>query len=315
MPGDLPEFPPPELHGNSCLIGFADPFSFPVGEMLAEADERSAHGRRVPVIGGMASAGNAPGENRLILDGDAADSGFAGVLLSGDLRVETAHTHGCRPFGEPLTVSEGLHNVVITLEGRPALEVMQEASRELPAEERGLLKQGVFLGRLPAAGGNSTPRDVLVANIIGIDPNNGAIVLNAPVCTGDQVQFHLRDAAAGDAAFRDALAQMGPQSGRDPAAAGLLINCTGRGATMWPGTPNHDAALVREVCADVPVAGMFAAGEFAAPTGRSVVLGLSAVLTMFRPLDAFEPLDAVESGEVSLPSITPESIDVSVGDD
>jgi UDP-glucose 4-epimerase len=63
-------------------------------------------------------------------------------------------------------------------------------------------------------------------------------------------------------------------SGRECAAA-LIYTCNGRGTRLFP-EPHHDAQAVREALGDVPVAGLFAAGELGPVAGKNFVHGFTA---------------------------------------
>src|SRR5213075_362967 len=58
----------PDLIGQSdqtrALIGFGEPFSTPIRQLLERVDEKCAG---IPLIGGMASSGRKPGENLVLM--------------------------------------------------------------------------------------------------------------------------------------------------------------------------------------------------------------------------------------------------------
>src|SRR4029453_18848525 len=74
----------------------------------------------LPVIGGMASGGEEPGQNRLLLGTEALPAGAVGVALVGPVEVRTVVSQGCRPIGSPYAVTRGDGNVGEELGGQPA---------------------------------------------------------------------------------------------------------------------------------------------------------------------------------------------------
>ncbi len=71
------------------MLMMGEPFSFPADELVRRINEDHAG---VPVLGGMASGGVSPGENRLILGRQVYDTGAVAVLIHG------ARAHSQRGF-------------------------------------------------------------------------------------------------------------------------------------------------------------------------------------------------------------------------
>src|SRR5688572_6325759 len=111
-----------ELHDHTLVL-LADPYSFPVDALLAglRADVPDA-----VVIGGLASAGHAPGGDRLVLDGEVHRDGAVGVLIPSSSGMSTIVSQGCRPVGEPLIVTRSSGNLIEELAGRSPLERLQQ---------------------------------------------------------------------------------------------------------------------------------------------------------------------------------------------
>ncbi|MDQ6910814.1 MAG: hypothetical protein M3Z84_08560, partial [Actinomycetota bacterium] len=78
-PDDIPD-------DASALLLLADPFTFPVEQLLSRlAEDRPG----LPVVGGLASAARGPGDNRLILDDEVVTQGAVGTFLGPDVTVST----------------------------------------------------------------------------------------------------------------------------------------------------------------------------------------------------------------------------------
>ena len=93
---------PESLAGAGSLLLIADPFTFPAQELLATLQ---ASLPELAVIGGLASAARGPGGNRLVIGGRLVAHGAVGVLLPASVSPATVVSQGCRPIGQPYTVT------------------------------------------------------------------------------------------------------------------------------------------------------------------------------------------------------------------
>lgn len=256
----------------SGMVVVADPFSFPADVFLQRmASEHPG----VPVVGGMAMAGQAPGQNRLVLDDQVVTAGAVGVLLGPGVQVTTVVSQGCRPVGNPLVVTRAEGAVVYELAGRPPLQRLGELAEAMPEEERNLLYRGVHLGIVIDEHKADFGRgDFLVRNVLGGDPQSGAIQVGDVVEVGATTQFQIRDAESADEDLRQLLAGC-------TADAALLFTCNGRGVNLFGrDKPDHDATLVTEGLDGAPVAGIFCAGELGPVGGRPFLHGFTASLVL-----------------------------------
>src|SRR5262249_43573013 len=150
----------PGVAGAELVLLAGDPFSLDAERVLA-AFNRHAPGVRV--VGGMASAGVRPGSNALWLNDWISPQGGVAIALSGALRADVVVSQGCRPVGPPLEVTRARGNMVIELDGQPALERAEQVLRTLAERERERLKHGLYVGR-PARAGASGRGDYLIRN-------------------------------------------------------------------------------------------------------------------------------------------------------
>ena len=88
------------------------------------------------------------------------------------LRVMAIVSQGCRPIGEPLTVTRAESNVIYSLGARPAYEALESAFEGLSDGEKAGAKGNLFAG---IAGTEDVedfkPGHFLIRNILGADPN------------------------------------------------------------------------------------------------------------------------------------------------
>lgn len=268
----------PELGGLRALEGaegalllFADPFTLPVERVLEEL-ARTAPG--LTVIGGLASVARRPGGNRLLLDRTLHADGAVGVLVPPSIPVGTVVSQGCRPIGDPLTVTRAERNRLLELAGRPAFGLLVDLVQSLPPEEQQLAVSGLHLGRVVDEYRAEFGRgDFLVRAVLGGDKEAGAVAVGDEIEVGATVQFHVRDARAAD---EDLAALMADRR----ADGALVFTCNERGRRLF-GVPDHDADAISEALADAPLAGMFCAGEIGPVGGRNHLHGSTASVALF----------------------------------
>lgn len=261
------------------FVLLADPFTSRVEELLQGLDYAYPD---APKIGGLASASQSPGGNSLFLNEGRFRDGAVGVALSGNCRMDTVVAQGGRPVGRELSVTKCTRNVLFELDQRPALEVFQEIYQEVAETFPEGKAPAFFVGiRSHEADG---PGDFLIRNILGVDPNVGAIAVGSLLRDGQAVRFHLltRDTARED--LRCLLEKYRERSEADRASGALLFSCNGRGQNLF-NEPDHDTNLFHEVLRpDVPLGGLFCAGEIG-PLGPNTYLhGFTSSFGILRPL-------------------------------
>jgi small ligand-binding sensory domain FIST len=270
-PDALPDPWPP----GAALLTLGEPFTFPADALLERLNEDRPG---VPVIGGMASGGWQPGQNRLLLGRRDLDEGAVAALVHGPVRIATVVSQGCRPIGRHFVVTRAERNVIMEMSGKPPLAQLQELAGDLTPAERQLVQRGLHVGIVTNEYQEHFERgDFLVRNVTGADPQTGAISIGDFVRPGQTVRFHIRDAASADEDLR-ALAAAGGAIG--PPAAALLFTCNGRGTRLFS-EPDHDAAVLRDAWGPIPLAGFFAQGELGPIGGRNFMHGFTASVAVF----------------------------------
>src|SRR5215510_1445673 len=254
-----------------------DPFTFPVTGLLAHLNSR------VPgawVMGGLASGGLRLGQSRLFLDGRVLPAGAVGAHLP-RAEVHPLVAQGCRPVGDPYTITRAEANMIFELGGRPPLARLRELAAALPDRDRELLARGVQLGLVideyrsePGQG------DFLIRGLAGADPDSGAIAVGDEVEVGQTVQFHVRDADSADEDLRRTLERESAALAGRRAAGALLFTCNGRGSRLFP-EPDHDAGLMAKMLGEIPVAGFFCAGELGPVGGQNFLHTFTASIALF----------------------------------
>jgi small ligand-binding sensory domain FIST len=266
----------PGARDAELVLLLGDPFSIDVDRVLTLFN-RFAPGVRV--VGGMASASARPGGNALVLNDWLSPDGAIAIALHGALRADVVVSQGCAPIGPPLDVTHVEENVIVTLDGQPALERIENLLRELPESERSRLKHGLYVGR-PARGGASGRGDYLIRNLLGADRDRGVIAVGDRIPLREKIRLHVLDARA---ALEDLELLLTPQVVDSRAAAALLFACNGRGRILH-GAPDRDIATLQGALGGgIPAAGMFCAGEIGPVGGRNFQHGHTASIAIVRP--------------------------------
>jgi small ligand-binding sensory domain FIST len=266
---------------ESCDPGFlvlADPFAGDAERWIAALDR--AYPKSVK-IGGIASAGQHPGNNWLYLGSEIHQSGVIGVALSGNVCIDSVIAQGCRPVGHPMFVTRARDNLLIEVDGEPPVEVLQELFEEADQREQALFQSSLFLGiEMRSTQTEYHQGDFLIRNLIGGEEDSGALYVAAALHETQVVQFHLRDAQTAsddlDRRLQASAAQLGDAEGA------LLFSCLGRGEHLY-GRKGHDSQLFAQHAGELPLSGFFCNGEIGPVEHQTFLHGYTSAFGIFRP--------------------------------
>ncbi|MGQ0645896.1 MAG: FIST signal transduction protein [Elusimicrobiota bacterium] len=262
---------------NPHFILLADPFSIRADNLVMGLDYAFP---KAVKVGGLASGAAAPGGNAIYLNELCLRSGALGVAFVGDVELEALVAQGCKPIGKPLSITGCRGNVLLELDRRPPLEVLQEVADGLDPEDRELARSALFLGLATDPAKTDYGRgDFLIRNIIGADPSKGLLAVGAVLRPGQTAQFHLRDARA---SAEDLSHVLSKASAKDGARGALLFSCLGRGQDLY-GVPDHDSRLFSRRVGPLPLAGFFCNGEIGPVGGTTYLHGYTSCFGLFRP--------------------------------
>ena len=259
---------------NPSLLLLCDPSSFDPHDLLLGLDFAWPTS---PKLGGLASG---PTRNLLLRDQHVHPSGAVGLALRGDVLLDPLVAQGCRPIGPRLTVTACRHNLLLALDGRPPVALLQELFEALSEPERELFSEALHIGIAPSSLGE--PKEFLVRNVLGADSQEGILAVGALLRPGQTVQFQVRDAAAAAEDLEQHLARYAAGERATAPAGALLFSCTGRGEHLF-GKPGHDSAAFQRHLGPLPLGGFFCGGEIG-PVGDATYLhGYTSAFALFRP--------------------------------
>ncbi len=199
---------------------------------------------------------------------------LSGVAVSPTIvEVATALSQGCTPLGKAHTVTSARDNILIELDGQPALDVFKaDIGEDLSNDLRRV--GGLIFAALPVTGSDTA--DYTVRNLIGIDPDHKVIAIAESVSEGNPVLFCRRDRATAVTDMRRMTADLKRRVAARPIRGGLYISCAGRGPNQFA-EPEREIDIIRETLGTFPMAGFFANGEIS----RDRIYAYTGVLTLF----------------------------------
>ncbi|MDH5445915.1 MAG: FIST C-terminal domain-containing protein [Gammaproteobacteria bacterium] len=197
---------------------------------------------------------------------------LSGVVLSDNIPVVSGLTQGCSPIGPTHSITECEGNYAVSLDHRPALDVLKEDIGEILARDLNRIGGYIFAG-FPISG--SDTGDYMVRNLIGTDPDNGVLAIGEYLQTGAPIMFCRRDGKTAVDDLKRMLTHIKQRLTGEP-RGGLYFSCMGRGQHMF-GEVSKEMQLIQEQLGDVPLVGFYANGEIA---GHHLY-GYTGVLTLF----------------------------------
>ena len=307
------------FQAHTALV-HADGNTHDLGELIEEMAARTDSGY---LFGGLSSSrtqsvqfavggdGNIKGHGA---HGGVFSGGLSGVAFGEGVGLVSRVTQGCLPVARAHKITEADHNLVIKLDGEPALDVMlRELGVSLDQPEPALkVVRATLVGLMDPAGQGSPAgdgvavnrtgnfgSDVIVRHIVGLDPARRGVAVSDRVAAGMQLAFCQRNMQAAKAdlvrvcaeireelepqelplAAATALAASDAESAPHPArgiAGAIYVSCSGRGGPHFGGQ-SAELQIVRRALGDVPLVGFFAGGEIA----RNHLYGYTGVLTVF----------------------------------
>jgi len=253
-----------ERHPNLGLV-HGDPTSGVSEDLIKALAQRTAAGF---LVGGLASS---RGTTYTIANG-LHQGGLSGVLFAEGVGLLTRLSQGCSPIGPHRTITKAQRNIVMTLDGRPALDVLKEDIGEVLSRDLMRIGGYIFVG-LPITG--SDTGDYLVRNLVGLDPTEGLVAVGDLMEQGRSLIFCRRDTGT---AREDLDRMLKALAGRltGPPRGGVYCTCLGRGVNLF-GPDSAELRQIRDTLGDFPLVGFYANGEIS----RDRLYGYTGVLTLF----------------------------------
>jgi small ligand-binding sensory domain FIST len=239
--------------GTGSRAGLAVVHGDPRQIRAPEAISGLAAERGLFLVGGLASSPTSAAQ----IAGRPTEGGLSGVALAAEVPVITGITQGCVPIGPVHEVTACHSRWLVSLDGRPALEVLKEEIGDILTRQLHRVSHYIHAA-LPVHGGDRG--DYLVRNLLGIDLQQGAIAIAAEVRRGDGILFVKRDGGSARKDLHRMLLDLDARRRGRPIRGALYHVCIARGPNLF-GPDSRELKMIEDVLGPVPLAGFFANGE------------------------------------------------------
>lgn len=285
-----------ETHEPMLVMAMGDPMSDEDPAHILKTLETTCNGF---MVGGLTSSR----QSHTQFSRDLFEGGVCGAVFSSAIPVASTLSQGCSVIGDVHTITRCDGHDVMELDECPALEVFEKDLRSmviektnidpdtvlvdesvlddphaLPEEFHTLIK-GEVHAALPVS--ESDGQDFLVRNIIGIQNENGAMMISQHVSNGDRLLFVHRDhqSVYEDLSMKlmDLRKRVSEDTGAFEPKGALYISCVARAFNEFDADHADEMALIREIIGEVPLCGFYAGGEIS--KGR--LYGYTGILTLF----------------------------------
>lgn len=164
------------------------------------------------LVGGLSASRGAYPQ----LAGKLSEGGLSGLLFAAQQLVVSGLTQGCTPIGPVHEITACEDNVIIEIDGRPALDVLREDIGELLARDLRRI-DGYIFAAFPILG--SDTGDYLVRNLLAIDLERGWVSVGEQIESGRSIQFARRDHGSAQQDLQRMLDDVVRRAGDAPKAA------------------------------------------------------------------------------------------------
>jgi small ligand-binding sensory domain FIST len=184
------------------------------------------------------------------------EGGLSGVLLTPDVPATIGITQGCSAIGPARRITKAVGNVVLEIDGRPALDAFISDIGELQSRDLHRAARQMFVG-FPLVDGDEN--DYIVRYIFDIDVDRKSFATSQSFAENSTILFCRRDAQSATADLARMLKSMKLRIGQKP-RGGLYFNCIARGPNMF-GPDFEELELVQDILGEFPLVGFCGNGE------------------------------------------------------
>lgn len=264
-------------NSDDMLLVWPDPFYVRPDRLLQSIDAVLGN---IRVVGGAASAQGAEDATFQFCGSETGKSSVSGIRLGGRFRHAIGITQGCRPLGEPVRVTRSHDNMILEIDGRPALEVLRQQAPAEIMEDLDWAFNFLFIGMMagPAEEEGNTS-EYVARNIVSADPDTGVLAVAERVEEGQSILFAHREAASAREDLKRLLDEVSPRHTGLDYRFGLYFNCLARGRSLY-NEDGTDTAMIREALPEIPIIGFFSNAEIGPLRGVNQLFTYTGILLL-----------------------------------
>lgn len=274
------------------------------GDPMAEKDPQEvlqglAETTNSFLVGGLSSSR----KQHYQIANELYENSVSGAFFSEQIEVSTTLSQGCYPISPVRTITKTDENVILEIDDRPALDVLEEDLRTHYAEkERKDIKsltiglrdietsdhvpvefKPLFTGQIHAAFpfSQSDRQDYSVRSITGVFADERSLAVAEHVDVGRGILFAKRDEGSVMGDLSESLEalrkRVEAERGEFKPKGALYISCVARGFSQEPTTEQNETDIIFDLFGALPTAGFYAGGEIS----NARLYGYTGVLVLF----------------------------------
>ncbi|MCZ6559194.1 MAG: FIST C-terminal domain-containing protein [SAR324 cluster bacterium] len=266
--------------GNSLLLVLPDTFQVDINQvrnrMCSEIPE-------LPVFGAGATDDGRTGISLQLGMEGVRNRSISLLGLFGELEVAVGITQSCKLLGEPHFITNSRENILIELDGQPALGKLIQQGQALGLDDFQQLSMEVMFGfPLDTENPQFTGETCLVRSLGGLDQDSHGLVVPYPLINQTSMAFMHRNPKTAQQDMRRMVKEVqGKLTG--PPDLGIYFDCAARGRGFY-GRAGVDMEAITAQLGNFPLIGMYGGFELATAMGLPHIYTYTGVLLLLRGL-------------------------------
>ena len=189
-------------------------------------------------------------------------NGAGGLAMAGMTDFVAGVTQSCATLGEPMFVTETKDDLILSLDGKPALEVFTEVAKEFEFRDMEQAAEQLLLSfPLDSEEPLFTGEGAMARHVTGVDVNSQGISTSQIIHQGGVVSFAYRNHKSAEIDIRAMLTRLKNKNTNTP-DFGIYFNCASRGEALY-GRSNVDTQIIKEILGEFPLIGFYGGYELA----------------------------------------------------
>ncbi len=189
-------------------------------------------------------------------------NGAGGLAMAGMKNFVAGVTQSCATLGEPMFVTETKDDLILSLDGKPALEVFTEVAKEFQFRDMEQAAEQLLLSfPLDREEPLFTGEGAMARHVTGVDVNSQGITTSQIIHQGGVVSFAYRNHKSAEIDIRAMLTRL-KNKNTDTPDFGIYFNCASRGEALY-GRSNVDTQIIKEILGEFPLIGFYGGYELA----------------------------------------------------